>query len=66
MGMMKNLSIQDGFICEKCELPLKQSPTWEEFCIYCTIEMLRSDIEINANALKEKEYEFTLTWETVL
>jgi len=52
MGMMKDLSIQDGFICDHCELPLPQSPTWEEFCIYCTIEMLRNDIEINANALK--------------
>jgi hypothetical protein len=52
MGMMNDMTIQDGFICENCELPLAQSPTWEEFCIYCTIEMLRSDIEINSNALK--------------
>jgi hypothetical protein len=66
MGMLKDMAIQDGFICDHCELPLPQSPTWEEFCIYCTIEMLRNDIEINASALKEKEYEITLTWETVL
>ena len=47
MGKMKDLAIQDGFICDHCELPLPQSPTWEEFCIYCTMMMLHNDIEIN-------------------
>jgi hypothetical protein len=47
MGKMKDLVIQDGFICNHCELPLPQSPTWEEFCIYCTMMMLENDMQEN-------------------
>ena len=61
--MLKDLAIQDGFICDHCEMPLPQSPTWEEFCVYCTIEMLRNDIEINEKA--SKVYKVILTWEEV-
>jgi hypothetical protein len=52
MGMMKDLSIQDGFICDACELPGMQSPTWDDLCVPCTIAFLESDLEINRAAMK--------------
>jgi hypothetical protein len=40
------MSMQTNFVCELCELSLPQSPSWEEFCIHCNIQMLESDLSI--------------------
>lgn len=37
------------FVCFHCEQSHPQSPTWEweEYCVWCCIEFLESDIELN-------------------
>lgn len=41
-----------NFSCYHCEQNLPQSPTWEEYCVYCCITFLEADIEINKEAAK--------------
>lgn len=53
MSKMKDLAIQDSFICEHCEMNLPQSPTMREMCILCAIDMLYCDILLNRAALGE-------------
>jgi hypothetical protein len=41
------------FVCQNCELPAMQSPTWEELCVHCTILFLECDLEINRKAMND-------------